>query len=383
MAAVEESILSVSNDNPRPPDDSPSEIRLSTFDSQLSTASLEQPSSEAGKSRRTASRPGISRSSLNPRLSTPAFLLIGAILALGGCAPAAPHGWQGYFEGEYVYVASPIGGRLDHLLVNRGDRVTANTPLFHLDDAAETAAQREALGRLAQAQSTLEDLRKGQRPTELDALEARLAQARTATDLSGRELERSTRLHDTRVLADEDFDRSRLAHEANLKQVAELEADLATARLGGRTDAVAAAEAQVASAKASVERSDWDVAQKSQAAPRAALVYDTLFREGEFVSAGTPVVSLLPPENIKVRFFVPEAEFGAIKAGDIVKITWTNAPVPIEARVSYLSPQPEYTPPVLYNRENRSKLVFMVEAWPLSPAAARDLHPGQPVDVTR
>jgi HlyD family secretion protein len=313
----------------------------------------------------------------------PLSLLAGAVLALAGCAPSAPHGWQGYFEGEYVYVAAPLAGRLDHLLVARGDRVAAHAPLFRLDDSAEAAAQREALGRLAQARSTLADLGKGQRPTELDALAARLAQARTATDLSGRELERATHLHDTHVLADDDFDRSRLTHEANLKQVAELEADLATARLGARTDAVAAAEAQVASAQAAVERSDWDVAQKSQSAPRDALVYDTLFREGEFVAAGTPVVSLLPPENIKVRFFVPEAEFGALKAGDIVRITWTNAPAPVEARVSYLSPQPEYTPPVLYNRENRSKLVFMVEAWPVNPAAARDLHPGQPVDVIR
>jgi HlyD family secretion protein len=92
------------------------------------------------------------------------------------------------------------------------------------------------------------------------------------------------------------------------------------------------------------------------------------------------VVSLLPPENIKARFFVPEAEFGALKAGDRVRVTLTGRPE-LEARISYLSPAPEYTPPVLYNRANRSKLVFMVEAV-FEPAAARDLHPGQPVDVT-
>lgn len=313
----------------------------------------------------------------------PLSLLAGAALGLAACTPSTPQGWQGYFEGEYIYVASPLSGRLDHLLVARGDRVAAGTPLFRLDDTAEAAAQREAAGRLAQADSTLEDLRKGQRPTELDALTARLGQARTAADLSGRELERATHLHDTHVLADDDFDRTRLAHEANLKQVSELEADLATAKLGARADAVAAAEAQVASAKASVERADWDVNQKSQAAARAGLVYDTLYREGEFVPSGTPVVSLLPPENIKIRFFVPEAEYGALKAGDLVKVSFTNSLSPIEARISYLSPQPEYTPPILYNRENRSKLVFMVEAWPVNPAAARDFHPGQPVDVTR
>ena len=119
----------------------------------------------------------------------------------------------------------------------------------------------------------------------------------------------------------------------------------------------------------------------AQTAPAAGLVYDTLYRQGEFVGAALPVVVLLPPENIKVRFFVPEAEFGTLKAGDTVKVTLTGRDKPLTGRISYLSPQPEFTPPVLYNRENRSKLVFMVEAT-FAPEDARDLHPGQPADVS-
>src|SRR5207244_2144134 len=109
---------------------------------------------------------------------------------------------------------------------------------------------------------------------------------------------------------------------------------------------------------------------------------DTLYREGEFVTAGSPVVSLLPPENLKGRFFVPEADFAALKAGDRVRVTITGRAQPLDARINYLSSRPEYTPPVLYNRENRAKLVFMVEAA-IEAAAARDLNPGQPVDVVR
>lgn len=309
--------------------------------------------------------------------------LLAVALSLAGCGRPANGTWQGYFEGDFVYVAAPLAGRLDHLSVQKGARVPAGAPLFTLEQSAELAAQKEAAERLRQSQSLLEDLKKGQRPTELDALEARLAQAHASTELSERELERVTRLHDTQVLADDDFDRARLTHEANVKQVLELEAQLATAKLGARSDAIAAAGADVAAAQASLERADWSVAQKTQAAPRAALVYDTLFREGEFVGAGTPVVSLLPPENIKVRFFVPEAEFASLKAGDVVKVAVTGRAATIDARVSYLSPQPEYTPPVLYNRENRAKLVFMVEALPVDTTAARDLHPGQPVDISR
>ena len=285
-------------------------------------------------------------------------------------------------EGEFIYVAAPLGGQLEKLSVARGTRVEAGAPLFTLEQSAELSALREVAERMRQSQARLADLRKGLRPTELAALDARLAQARAAAELSTRELERATKLHQTTVLSDDDFDRVRLNHEANTKLVAETEAQLATARLGGRSDIIAAAEADAAAAQAALDRAGWSVAQKDRSAPAPALVYDTLFREGEFVAAGQPVVSLLPPANIKVRFFVPEAGLAALKAGALVQVTVTGLPAPLEARISYLSPAPEYTPPILYNRENRAKLVFMIEAVFTDPAAARDLHPGQPADVT-
>jgi HlyD family secretion protein len=312
-----------------------------------------------------------------------AALLAAAISLFAGCSRQTAGYWQGYFEGDFVYVGAPLAGRLDTLAVQKGARVTAGMPLFTLEQDSERASVREATERLRQSQSRLADLNKGQRPTELAALQARVDQAHTAAELSRRDLVRVTHLHDTQVATDDDFDHARLSHEADLKEVASAEAQLDTARLGGREDVIVAAEADVAAAQAVLDRAQWSVTQKTQTAPTAALVYDTLYREGEFVPAGTPVVSLLPPGNIKVRFFVPEAEFGAIKAGDIVHVTFTGRSTPFDARVSYLSPQPEYTPPVLYNRENRAKLVFMVEALPVDPAAARDFHPGQPVSVEK
>jgi len=302
------------------------------------------------------------------------------LLLLPACSRPAAGGWQGYLEGEFVYVAAPLAGQLQKLSVQKGARVEAGAPLFTLEQNAELAALREAAERLRQSQSRLADLRKGQRPSELAALEARLAQARAAAELSARELERATKLHQTTVLSDDDYDHARLTHEANQKQVTETAAQLDTAQLGGRTDLIAAAEADAAAAQATLDRAGWSVAQKTQTAPHAGLVYDTLYREGEFVAAAAPVVALLPPENLKARFFVPEAEFAALHAGDRVRVTVTGRPA-IEARVAYLSPQPEFTPPVLYNRENRAKLVFMVEAVFADATAARDLHPGQPADV--
>lgn len=312
-----------------------------------------------------------------------AALLALAVFAVlfTGCSRPASTGYQGYLEGDFIYVAAPLAGQLEKLAVTKGSRVATGAPLFTLEHASELAAQRQAADQLLAAQARLADAQKGSRPSELATLTARLDQARSAAELSALDLARQRNLYDTRVLAAADYDRARLTHEKNLSAVNELTTQLTTAGLGGRPDALAAAAADVSAATAAKEKTDWAVAQKSRSAPRAALVYDTLYREGEFVAAGNPVVSLLPAENIKVRFFVPEAEFAALKAGAAVRITITGRPTPLDARISYLSPSPEYTPPILYNRENRAKLVFMVEALFNDAAGAADLHPGQPVDV--
>ena len=127
-------------------------------------------------------------------------------------------------------------------------------------------------------------------------------------------------------------------------------------------------------------QAEWNYNQKKQAAPQSGLVYDTLFRQGEWVPAGKPVVILLPPQNIKVRAFVPETRVGAIHYDDPVQVTVDGVQNPFVGKVSYISPRAEYTPPVIYSRESRSKLVFMIESV-FEPQVAANLHPGQPVDV--
>lgn len=224
------------------------------------------------------------------------------VLLFASCNKPAPSGWQGYIEGDFVYVAAPIAGQLEKLNVQKGGRVKAGAPLFSLEQSAELSSLRESAGRLRQAQAKLADLGKGQRPSEIAALEARLSQAATAAELSNKELVRATKLHDTSVMSEDDFDRARLNHESDNKVITELIAQLATAQLGARTDVIAAAEADVTAAQALVDRTGWSVAQKTQLAPRASLVYDTLFREGEFVTAGQPVVALLPPETSRFAF---------------------------------------------------------------------------------
>jgi HlyD family secretion protein len=313
----------------------------------------------------------------------PALILACAalsLLALGGCSKARPKEWQGYLEGDFIYVSSPLAGRLDKLAVTKGSRVAAGAPLFELEHAAETASHRQAAQELMAAKAQLQDLSKGSRPEEIAALAARLGEARSTAELSQLDLQRQETLFKAGAATASEFDHARLTDQANERTVEEDTARLEIARLGGRTDAVAAAGALARGAADAEAHARWSVDQKVQSAPRAALVYDTLYREGEFVAAGNPVVTLLPPENIKVRFFVAEPDFALLKAGERVAVGVQGLPEPLDATVTYLSQQPEYTPPVLYNRDNRAKLVYMIEAA-FAPGAAADLHPGQPVDV--
>src|SRR5262249_43067612 len=126
-------------------------------------------------------------------------------------------------------------------------------------------------------------------------------------------------------------------------------------------------------------KAEWDFAQKRQSAAQSGMIFDTLYREGEWVGAGQPIVVLLPPQNIKVRAFVPQERVGSLKYGDSVRVFVDGVAEPFVGRISFISPRAEYTPPVIYSQESRAKLVFMVEAT-FDPRVAANLHPGQPVD---
>lgn len=159
-----------------------------------------------------------------------------------------------------------------------------------------------------------------------------------------------------------------------------MRAELATARLPGRRDERAGARASVSASEAALEQSAIRLAQKSQRAPVGGSVQDVFFRVGEWAAPGQAVVSILPPENIKVRFFIPETRLGALRTGQGVAIHCGGCGGAIPATVRFVSASAEYTPPVLYSEKNRHRLVYLVEAWPAAGDAAR-LHPGQPVSV--
>jgi HlyD family secretion protein len=306
---------------------------------------------------------------------------IAFVLALAACSKPETNIVQGYVEGEFVRVAAPFPGTLISLDVRRGAEVAAGAALFTLESEREDAARREAEERLRKSQATVDDLRKGKRPTEIDAVRAQLAQAEATASFSDKEYQRALGLVEKGFISANKLDETRSARDRDRNRVVELNNELATARLGARPDEIRAAEAEAAASRASLAQASWSLKQKSVAAPVGGRVSDTLYATGDWVSAGAPVVSILPPANVKIRFYVPETRLGAIRVGQNVTIACDGCAATVSAPITFIAPQAEFTPPVIYSKENRAKLVFLVEAKPAAQDAVK-LHPGQPVDVT-
>lgn len=307
------------------------------------------------------------------------LLVCMAAALLTGCSRDADPPMTGYAEADLVYVGPAAAGRLQSLHVQRGDSVKAGQPLFALDPEPDVHQRDAAAERTRQAQAQVADLSKGRRPDEIRAIEERLVQARAQLTASTSQLERRRQLVAQGFMSAVQLDELISARDTDDARVRELQAQLALARQGARDDEQAAAQAAVQAAQADLALAAYNAAQTARAAPVDAAVYDTLYRVGEWVGAGTPVVALLPPGSLKLRFFVPEPALAHAAVGKDVAVACDGCASGLRARIRWVSPQAEFTPPVIYSNQTRAKLVFMAEAVPLGDAAA--LKPGQPIDV--
>ncbi|HEU5182302.1 MAG TPA: HlyD family efflux transporter periplasmic adaptor subunit [Candidatus Polarisedimenticolia bacterium] len=308
------------------------------------------------------------------------MLVLPAIL-LFSCSRNGPSTYQGYVEGEFVHVASGVGGRLEHLSVERGQKVEAKAALFDLESDQEQAAVRQADEALSAAGSQLADLGKGRRRQEIEVSQSQLEQARAAERQSASQLERDEAQFAAGGISRMQLDEIRAKHDVDAARVRELSGRIQVEELTARPDQIRAQSSQVAAAQAARDQAQWRLDQKHVVAEQAGVIVDTLFREGEWVPAGAPVIRMLPPANVKLRFFVPEGRLKDFPVGREVAVSCDGCDAGITAAVSYVATDPEFTPPVIYSNENRAKLVFMIEARP-APDRAALLRPGQPVEIT-
>lgn len=301
-------------------------------------------------------------------------------LFLGGCRNEEPV-FQGYIEGEYLYLASSQAGRLEYLPVRAGDEAAPGEALFRLESELERNKLRQAEGELKSARDKLADLKSALRPTEVAALKAQVDEARAALENSTLNLKRSEALYKSGSLAKSRLDADRTQAEADAARVEQLESRLATAQLPtGRDEQILAQAAVVEALEAAQAQARWYLGEKEVRAPAGGLIQDIFYRPGEWVPAGTPVLRMLPPENLKVKFFVPEKEFRNLAPGLAVRVEVAPGADVYPAVISFLSTEAEYTPPIIYSNESREKLVFMGEAR-LTVAAGLKLKPGQPAAV--
>lgn len=308
------------------------------------------------------------------------FFLISALI-LTGCKKDETQTYQGYVEGEYVNIASSQSGRLDKLFVTRGENVKTDTPLFVLDSENETDQLHQNESQLTSAQAVLNDMQKGSRPEELDVIKAKLTQAKADADNFQEQLRRNQELYKANALSKETLDNTTTSAHRSAALVNELQNTLKVAEIGDRSDRIKAQKANIQQIQALISQTTWKLSEKARKSPSDAMVFDTLYREGEFVPTGGIIVRLLPPQNRKIRFFVPQDIAEKLAINQNLSIISRSDGRSIPAHVTYISTEAEYTPPIIYSNETKDKLIYMIEAYP-NPKDAPLLHPGQPVEVT-
>ena len=277
---------------------------------------------------------------------------------------------SGYIEGENLFLASPVAGTVASVSAVEGSRVAPGQQLFRIDPATLAAQGEQAQANVAAAQTQIAaaEANAQQAQSEVAAAEAQAERARS--DLA-RLL--SVRRDDAAAVAGKDID----AAQAALRE--------ANARVAATRQTADARRAQVVTARAQTEQAVGGrrevgirINQLSPSAPAAGRIEDVFFQPGEWVSANQPVVSLLPDNKVKVRFYVPEESLAHYRPGRSVRFTCDGCPSGLSATIRFVSPRPEFTPPVIYSRDSRDRLVYLVEAYPRNPDR---LNPGLPVDV--
>jgi len=288
--------------------------------------------------------------------------------------------YNGYVEADYSYVAPSVTGRIRTLSVAEGDEITVGAFLFDMDASQQRAALRAANARVAQAEANLRNLETGSREAEIAVIHASLAEARAARALAETTLARTENLATRGIVTQAKVDTDRSTLEQAAAHVAQLEAQLEVAELPARDEQVIGAQATLDAARADAEVAAAQLDDMRTTAPITGRIEKVYFTVGEVASAGTPVVSILPPGVLKVLFYIPETVRATFDIGDRLVLSCDSCRDGIEATITRMASDPQYTPPIIYSRDERHRMVFRVEAT-LPPGTG--LLPGQPVTMER
>ena len=269
----------------------------------------------------------------------------------------------GYVEGDIRYIGPIEGERIKSVAVEVGDKVAADAPLFAMETPVLDQQRKEVAARIAQMEAQLQNLQAAlNRPQQIAVLEAGVARAEAALKLSRLTYDRQKILFAKGDVPKSTLDSAEMALSRDEAALTEAKRQVTAALLTGRSQEIEGAQAALRQARSQLAQLDIRITRQSVVAPAGGSIEDVFFRAGEMVNAGQPVLSLLPPEGRKTRFYVPQDKLAQFRMGQGVSIFCDGCPEPLYARVFYISSQEEYTPPVIFSDVEREKLVFKIEA---------------------
>lgn len=301
-------------------------------------------------------------------------------MIINGCGKYKKEKMQGYIDAKLLYASSIKSGKLMVRNLNRGDTIHKGDILFELEEEPEKSALEEGKERVNESKAHLEDLKKGQRPSEIEAIEERIKQAEARNKLAIVNWHRQDDLYKKKYTDKASLDAAKKELEESTSLIEELKANLITAKLGSRTDQITQAEAQLQAAETNLERLQWEYDQKVVKSLVNGTVFDYYYKVGENVPENKPIISILYPEEVKAIFYVSAPELSQLKLGQKIKILCDGCKDNLIGTISFISPVAEYTPPVIYSVDRRSELVFRIEAE-FDPKEIPTMHMGLPIEV--
>ncbi len=292
-----------------------------------------------------------------------ALILVGWI-ASRLFAPAKPQDlFEGYVEGDLVQIGPVEGERLSLLKVEPGDQVAKGAVLFTMATPILDQLREEDEAKVTQAQANLKNLQASlQRPEQIAVLQAAVESAKAALVLSQTEYDRQVYLLPKGATTVAARDQAKFALDRDKANLTQAQRQVEAGLIPSRSHEIVAAGAAITQAQAERDQIEVRIARQTVYAPANGVIQDVYFWPGEIVAAGQPILALLPPQNRKIRFYVPETQLSRFTLGAKVSVACDNCRPGLEGRVIYISQQAEYTPPVIFSLQERSKLVFRVDA---------------------
>ncbi len=308
------------------------------------------------------------------------FFIVITVVSLAGCNRQETKEYTGYSYGDFIYLSHGETEKIEEVLVSKGEWVKKGQALVKMESFTAKNALLLAEKKFRSESTLLKNLQSGERPEELNVVRAQLARASSAARLAKNQLVKYQPLFSKKLISSFEWETIQDDYAQKSAQVNELSHQLSAKQLPARQAQVASQTAIVESAKAEWDKAKWNLQQNIISAPQDAQVYDVIYRTGERPVAGKPVISLLPPDNIKIRFFIPQAKLASFNVGMKMSVMCDNCHQPISGKVNYISPQAEYTPPVIYSTERRDKLMYRAEIL-LDKGSDNLIKLGQPVRV--